>query len=257
MTSNGSARQGGGGASKRFYGAKPCWGRGFQLGWIMAFGLMIIVSYKNLQILSADDAPLQVQPKRMQWEQREQRVKANTDTGDAVLKKPSLQTSSSVEITSPLQDKGEKPFATIAHAISFLDCGYSLTEKYKDAMLVLRHSIHQNSWHNVNSISRYSYQMYAFVNNDPETKCPKNVEWIQRMGYTPLLLPNPINVTSISNKFYRETIDQTGVTGSSELIKLYLYTLTDHPIACHWDIDVIIQVCNTFAVQMLGDIIYL
>jgi hypothetical protein len=32
------------------------------------------------------------------------------------------------------------------------------------------------------------------------------------------------------------------VAGSSELIKLYLYTLTQHPIVVHWDIDVIVLV---------------
>lgn len=141
--------------------------------------------------------------------------------------------------------KPDRPVATVAHAVSFLSCGYSLTEKYKDAMLVLRHSIHQNSWHNPNSTSRYSYQMYAFVNNDPEAKCSKYTNWIQRMGYTPLLLPNPINLTAIENEWFRGQIDKTGVAGSSELIKLYLYSLTDHPIVCHWDIDVIIKVSTT------------
>jgi hypothetical protein len=155
---------------------------------------------------------------------------------------PPKQTS---PILSSSNEKRSQPDAIIAHAVSFLDCGYSLTEKYKDSMLVLRHSIHQNSWHNVNSTSRYSYRMYAFVNSDPEARCDKYTPWIQRMGYTPLLLPNPINLTAIDNQFFREQIDKTGVTGSSELIKLYLYTLTEHEIACHWDIDVIIKVSRT------------
>ncbi len=132
--------------------------------------------------------------------------------------------------------------ATVAHAISFLSCGASLTAKYKDAMLVLRHSIHQNSILAQNSTSRYAYKMYAFVNNDPSKKCSKYTAWIQRMGYTPLLLPNPVNISAIENKYFRETIDRTGVAGSSELIKLYLYTLTDHPIVVHWDIDIIVLV---------------
>ena len=62
------------------------------------------------------------------------------------------------------------------------------------------------------------------------------------MGYTPLLLPNPVNISTIENEHFRTQIDKTGVAGSSELIKLYLYTLTNHPIVVHWDIDVIVMV---------------
>jgi len=135
-----------------------------------------------------------------------------------------------------------KPRATIAHAISFLNCGATLIAKYKDAMLVLRHSIHQNSIWSKNSTSQYSYKMYAFVNSDPTKKCARYTEWLQRMGYTPLLLRNPVDISAIQNKYFRETIDKTGVAGSSELIKLYLYTLTDYPIVVHWDIDVVVLV---------------
>jgi len=139
-----------------------------------------------------------------------------------------------------------KPTATVAHAISFLSCGASLTSKYIDAMLLLRHSIHQNSIHATDATSKYSYKMYAFVNNDPAKNCGKYINWIRRMGYTPLLLPNPINISSIQNEHYRNQIDKTGVAGSSELIKLYLYTLTDYPIVVHWDIDVIVLVSSAF-----------
>lgn len=145
-------------------------------------------------------------------------------------------------------EEEEQPIATIAHAVSFLNCGYSLTEKYKDALLVLRHSIHQQSWHATTAggsgsrRSQYSYQMYAFINNDPDAKCAHYADWIRRMGYIPLLLPNPVTLSHINNTWFRTQIDKTGVAGSSELIKLYLYTLTQHPIVCHWDLDVIIKV---------------
>lgn len=139
---------------------------------------------------------------------------------------------------------------TVAHAISFLKCGHALTSKYKDAMLVLRHSIHQNSIHAGNS--KYSYKMYAFVNSDPEQKCIRYVDWIHRMGYTPVVLPNPVNVSTIENKHFREQIDRTGVTGSSELIKLYLYRLTNHPVVVHWDIDIVILVSSHIEVTSWG-----
>jgi hypothetical protein len=72
------------------------------------------------------------------------------------------------------------------------------------------------------------------------------------MGYTPLLLPNPVNISAIENEHFRTQIDKTGVAGSSELIKLYLYTLTDHPIVVHWDIDVIVLVSTVYIVLLLS-----
>lgn len=134
------------------------------------------------------------------------------------------------------------PTATVAHAISFLSCSASLTSKYLDAMLLLRHSIHQNSIHAKNPVSKYSYKMYAFVNSDPAKNCRRHTSWIKQMGYTPLLRPNPVNISSITNDYFRNQIDKTGVAGSSELIKLYLYTLEEYPIVVHWDIDVIVLV---------------
>ena len=128
------------------------------------------------------------------------------------------------------------PVATVAHANLFLSCGAQLMANYKDAMLVLRHSIYENSILAENSTSQYSYKMYAFVNKDPAKKCKKYTSWIQRMGYTPLLFPNPVNISAID---FRTQINKTGLLACC---KLYLYTLTDHPIVVHWDIDIIVLV---------------
>jgi hypothetical protein len=183
------------------------------------------------------------QPKSAQQTQQEQQQqsKQGTPLTTTNTTKESA-TSSGNNSNSKSKASSPDPVATVAHAISFLSCGAALTSKYKDAMLVLRHSIHQNSILAQNSTSRYSYKMYAFVNDDPSKKCKKYTSWIERMGYTPLLLPNPVNISMIENEHFRTQIDKTGVTGSSELIKLYLYTLTDHPIVVHWDIDVIVMV---------------
>ena len=224
--------------------------RGGLAVWFLSIFLLIRGAYVNIQVLSLNaesEHGESVRGSRLEHRTRSRqpgstRRQPQTANNQRNRSKERLPPGRK----SPTQEKVDQPYATIAHAISFLSCGYSLTEKYKDAMLVLRHSIHQNSWHNANSTSRYSYQMYAFVNDDPDAKCAKYTRWIQRMGYTPLLLPNPINLTAIENEWFRGQIDKTGVAGSSELIKLYLYSLTDHPIVCHWDIDVIIKVQNGF-----------
>jgi hypothetical protein len=91
----------------------------------------------------------------------------------------------------------------IGHMVSFARCGPGLMTKYQDAMLVLRHSIHQNSVH-TNKQSKYSYQMYAFINQDE--KCQQYEERIQQLGYIPLLRPIPVNISAIQNEWYRKTI---------------------------------------------------
>jgi hypothetical protein len=209
--------------------------------WGMTLALLIRGSYKHLGVvlLNAESEQSQQQQQHISGPLPHAGIHGNKYKRE---KKP-IDRAARLPPPPP-QGKSEEPVSTIAHAISFLNCGYALVEKYMDAMLVLRHSIHRNSWHHNNSTSRYSYRMYAFVNNDPDARCARYAPWIQRMGYTPLLLPNPINLTAIDNQFFREQIDRTGVAGSSELIKLYLYILTDYPIACHWDIDVIIKVCD-------------
>ena len=225
--------------------------RGAVSTWALILVLLIRGSYVNLRVVSLHAHEEESAQKPVNTIIRGNKRHGKKRQSDAIVSvQPSKHTT---PILSSTNEKSSQPDAIIAHAVSFLDCGYSLTEKYKDAMLVLRHSIHQNSWHNVNGTSRYSYRMYAFVNSDPKARCDKYAPWIQRMGYTPLLLPNPINLTAINNQFFREQIDRTGVAGSSELIKLYLYTLTEHEIACHWDIDVIVKASRyTFAVGRLA-----
>jgi len=223
------------------------WIRGAVGTWVILLILLIRGSYNKARVAS-----LNAQIEDSYQHQRQHRVPSPLSPGETTVrghkkhdKKPLFVLQrNETSVMSSANEKQSPPTSIVAHAISFLDCGFSLIEKYKDAMLVLRHSIHNNSWHNPNSTSRYSYRMYAFVNSDPNGRCERYAPWIQRMGYTPLLLPNPINLTTINNQFYREQIDRTGVAGSSELIKLYLYTLTDHAIACHWDIDVIVKVCQ-------------
>ena len=216
--------------------------------WFLSLFLLIRGTYVNIQVVSLNehsehgDSARGSRREHRTWSRSRQPGRTRRQSPTTNHTRKQLQEQLPPIVQSPTQEKTDQPYATIAHAISFLSCGYSLTEKYKDAMLVLRHSIHQNSWHNANGTSRYSYQMYAFVNDDPDARCARYAGWIQRMGYIPLLLPNPINLTAIENEWFRGQIDKTGVAGSSELIKLYLYSLTDHPIVCHWDIDVIIKV---------------
>jgi hypothetical protein len=208
------------------------WMRLVWLVWALALALLLRSAWLGLHLESASS----ITPGHKEKENNLIVPTKKKDNSVLVPSKAEPQLAVSAKASSP------EPVATVAHAVSFLSCGAALTSKYKDAMLVLRHSIHQNSILAQNSTSRYSYKMYAFVNDDPSKKCQKYTSWIERMGYTPLLLPNPVNISTIENEHFRTQIDKTGVAGSSELIKLYLYTLTNHPIVVHWDIDVIVLV---------------
>jgi hypothetical protein len=126
----------------------------------------------------------------------------------------------------------------IAHVISLITCQKaSRVQGFLDALFILRHSIHQNSVHNEHSGSKYSYQMYAILH--PDGGCLEHVDLLRRLGYIPLIRPTPVNISAIStNDWYRSHVEGENCCGSAEFIKLYAYTLTDHPVTVHWDLDV-------------------
>lgn len=102
-----------------------------------------------------------------------------------------------------------------------------------DALIILRHSIHENSFYN-NKRSKYRYQMIAFVHR----QCAEYVALIQRLGYIPLVRDTPVNVSAITtNDWYRTHVVHENCCGDKEFIKLYAYTLTEYPIFVHWDLD--------------------
>jgi hypothetical protein len=98
------------------------------------------------------------------------------------------------------------PVVKIAHVVALARCTKSgkrldLT-MYWDAMLVLRHSIHQNSI--FTNRSKYSYQMYALLHQDEG--CSRYEPKVQRLGYIPLVRPTPVNISQINNTFYRNRV---------------------------------------------------
>lgn len=141
----------------------------------------------------------------------------------------------------------------IGHAVSLISCQSSARVKgFLDALIILRHSIHQNSIHAVSTIvdlksnnnkriirkSKYSYQMYAIVNAN-DANCMAHVPLLKRLGYIPVVKTSPINISSITtNDWYRTHVEGENCCGSAEFLKLYAYTLTQHPVVVHWDLDV-------------------
>ena len=133
-----------------------------------------------------------------------------------------------------------QPRATVAYAISITGCDGTL-KGFIDSALVLQHSIHLNSIHNSPaSRSQYSYQMYAFIHPDAVTCSEPYWSLLNRSNYKILVRDTPFQVADIQNQFLREHIHTSGCCGEKEFLKLYVNTLTNHPIAVHLDVDTIV-----------------
>lgn len=127
----------------------------------------------------------------------------------------------------------------IAHAISLITCKKAdRVIGFLDALIILRHSIHQNSIHNHRG--QYSYQMYAIIH--PDGGCAVHVDLLRRLGYIPVVKPTPVNLTAAlpADSWYLNHVESENCCGSKEFIKLYAYTLMEHPIVVHWDLDVLV-----------------
>jgi hypothetical protein len=123
----------------------------------------------------------------------------------------------------------------VAHVVSLIKCKKkgSVTG-FLDAAAILRHSIHKNSVHA--GTSKYSYKMYAIVHEN----CKEHTHALDRLGYTSLLKPSPVKLDEIAPGWYRDHVESENCCGSAEFIKLHAYTLLEHPVTVHWDMDVAI-----------------
>ena len=138
----------------------------------------------------------------------------------------------------------------IGYAVSITGCG---RDPITEGAAILQHSIHLNSVRANNSSSninnndntssssiprmgRYDYQMYAIYH--PSAKeCAMT---LQDLGYTLLERDTPVPISDIQGEYLRTHIANNGCCGEKELIKLYAYTLTQHPLVVHLDLDTMI-----------------
>lgn len=135
-----------------------------------------------------------------------------------------------------------KPTATVAYAISLIKCGdkQSTSAGLVDAALVMRHSIHLQSWRNPESGSKYDYNMYAIVHRDA-VECSSVLE---NAGFTIVVKDPPIQPSEIKGDHLKNSIHKEWCCGHDEFVKLYAYDLPGktndtepEPIVVHVDID--------------------
>jgi hypothetical protein len=78
--------------------------------------------------------------------------------------------------------------------------------------------------------------MYAIV-HDSAMSCKPILE---KIGYTIKQVDVPVPVADIEGDVLRENVHQNGCCGELEFIKLWAYTLVDHPFVVHLDLDTVV-----------------
>jgi len=121
---------------------------------------------------------------------------------------------------------------TIGFAVTITGCG---SDPITEGAAVLKHAIHLASVHG-NLGGRYDYKMYAIYHPDGYS-CAAS---LKDLGFTLVKRETPVAVKDIEGEFLRLNIEKNGCCGEKELVKLEAYTLTDHPVVVHLDLDVVV-----------------
>jgi hypothetical protein len=133
---------------------------------------------------------------------------------------------------TPPERKVQISDITIGYAVTITGCG---SDPITEGAAVLKHAIHLASSQG-NKGGRYNYQMYAIYHPDGEA-CALP---LKDLGFTLLKRETPVAVKDIQGDFLRGKIEKNGCCGEKELVKLEAYTLIQHPIVVHLDLDVLI-----------------
>lgn len=161
-------------------------------------------------------------------------IKNNSTDRMLNLWQPNIQNVSS-DFGGALMNRSDTKPVVVAYAISLIKCQdiRSTTAGLIDAAIVLRHSVHLMSIRNPESRSKYDYKMYAIVHRDAEP-CS---HVLRDVGYQIILVDTPVTKKEMQSEYLQKNIHREKCCGEHEFIKLYAYTLLDHPIVVHVDID--------------------
>jgi hypothetical protein len=158
----------------------------------------------------------------------------NEKNGSVIANKEQTPNMPSKDITNSNTDSNTMNAPTIAYAVSLTSC--EETPSLIDGAAVLAHSVHLSSIQNPKSGSKYDYKMYAIVHKSAKSCQPI----LEKIGYTVKLVDVPVPVEDIQGDFLRENVPQNGCCGEMEFIKLWAYTLLDHPFVVHLDLDTMV-----------------
>lgn len=137
-----------------------------------------------------------------------------------------------VDVHKPKNNADTTKTTTIGFAVTITGCG---KDPITEGAAVLKHSIHLASIHG-NLGGKYDYKMYA-IYHPSGIECAKTLE---SLGYILVERETPVAVKDIQGEFLRSKIENNGCCGEKELVKLEAYTLTQHPVVVHLDLDTLI-----------------
>ena len=129
----------------------------------------------------------------------------------------------------------QKAKTTIGYAITVSGCPKTNASGMLDGAAVLKHSIHLNSIHS--SSSQYDYQMYALVHPSAESCATLQ---LAPLGYQILVRDVPVPLQEIEGDYLRNKVPKNGCCGDKEFVKLHAYTLMEHPVVVHLDLDTLV-----------------
>mmetsp|Transcript_562 Transcript_562/g.843 ORF Transcript_562/g.843 Transcript_562/m.843 type:complete len:538 (-) Transcript_562:19-1632(-) len=164
-------------------------------------------------------------------------MSAGSGTGSKGIDNTTAIASAAAAASAAIDDQ-EWQGAPPAYVISLVQCSTDPTG-FLDAAAIFLHSVWKNSNANPanpNNTARYGYAAYAIVHR----QCDHHAPLLQRLGYTTLVRDTPFQRSQIRGTELRNSIERALCCGSAEYIKLYAYTLTDHPVVLHFDLDCII-----------------
>lgn len=162
----------------------------------------------------------------MQWRFGRSAATSSTSSLLQLLDTTTNSSSSSAVVPAIVSSTDNPPpTATIAYAISLIKCGdkQSSSAGLVDAALVMRHSIHLQSYRN--SRSRYDYNMYAIVHRQA-LECS---HVLKDAGFTVVVYDPPLQPSDIKGAYLAQNIHKEWCCGHDEFVKLHAYELPGTP----------------------------
>jgi alpha-N-acetylglucosamine transferase len=118
---------------------------------------------------------------------------------------------------------------SIAFVITVTECVWSV----RDAA-----AIHGYAIDTIQRKSKYPHQRYAIILNQTKTTALHCARDLQNLGYQVLIRDMPFQISDIQFKVFQSKILDDA--GYEEYLKLWIYTLDQHKVAIHLDMDTLL-----------------
>lgn len=161
---------------------------------------------------------------------KQEEVEEREETEDAKDEDKISNSDSGSEMVAPLQTNERTKHIKIGYAVSVTKCDPSKAPGVQAAVVL--YSIHQNSVRNPESGSKYDYHPYAFLHPEAE-ECKETLELV---GWDVQIRPTPVLKEEIKGRL-KEFVHEASCCQEKEFLKLYAYTLLQHPVVVHLDLD--------------------